>query len=288
MQTKKELKHSLVAYKQILTNSIFDYLNSILELEFSVLKENIGDDEKELLTELSIYREIAVYNIYNRALKLIKEIDLELPLEKDPIYSRIALINKKEKIPVFSFEVNNSKEEKHLLGTINLHKRVYDASENKLLLEKTEKALQELRSERNPHNCNVGVTDPMKIVYDGPDTWWADEHDDKVIHCKNVLKRLNERGELTEEEKKIITASDNIHSVLLKDYGLKDEDLVDEEQQKLQEIASIEDKIERERALISYAMKTYHLSYDLKDEKEKILTKRLPTIIVKSNIRYII
>lgn len=288
MQTKKELKHSLVAYKKILTNSIFDYLNSILELEFSVLKKNISDDERKLLTELSIYREIAIYNIYNRALKLIKEIDLELPLEKDPDHSHIALVSKKEEIPVFSFEVNNSKEEKHLLGTINLYKRLYDASESKLLLESTEKTLQELRSERNPHNCNAGITDPMEIVYDGPDTWWADEHDNEIRHYENILKRLNERERLTEEEKKIIIATDTIHSILLKDYGLTNEDLVDEEQQKLQEIASIEDKIERELALISYSMKTYHLSYDLQDEKEKILTKRFPTITVKSNIRYII
>lgn len=288
MQTKKELKLNLIAYKKILTNSIFDYLNSILELEFSVLKENISDDERKLLTELSIYREIAVYNIYNRALKLIKEIDLEFHLEKDPKYSRIALINKKEKIPVLSFFINDSKDEKYLLGTINLHKRVYDASENKLLLEKTEKVLQELRSEHNPYNCNVGVTDPMKIVYGGSDTLWADEHDDKVNYNKNILNRLNERQGLTEEENKIIIATNTIHSILLKDYGLNDEDLVDEEKKKLQEIANIEDKIERELALISYYMKTYHLSYDLQDENERVLTKRFPTITIKSNIRYMI
>ena len=109
-----------------------------------------------------------------------------------------------------------------------------------------------------------------------------------ALYNKNILNRLNERQGLTEEENKIIIATNTIHSILLKDYGLNDEDLVDEEKKKLQEIANIEDKIERELALISYYMKTYHLSYDLQDENERVLTKRFPTITIKSNIRYMI
>ena len=42
VKTKEELLESLEKYKGILSVPMIEYLNSLIELEFSVVRENIG------------------------------------------------------------------------------------------------------------------------------------------------------------------------------------------------------------------------------------------------------
>ncbi len=39
---------------------MIEYLNSLLELEFSVVRENIGKQDRDALSELDIYRNVAI------------------------------------------------------------------------------------------------------------------------------------------------------------------------------------------------------------------------------------
>ena len=73
LATKEELIDLLKKHRGILTNSILDYLNSLVELEFSVVRKNISTEEREILSELEIYKKIATYNIYHRALQLLEQ-----------------------------------------------------------------------------------------------------------------------------------------------------------------------------------------------------------------------
>ena len=73
MHKKEELKETLKMYKGILTNPIADYLNSLLELEFSVVRDYIDDTNRSTLANLDIYKRIAQYNIYIRALNIMGE-----------------------------------------------------------------------------------------------------------------------------------------------------------------------------------------------------------------------
>ena len=43
VETKEELLESLEKYKGILSVPMIEYLNSLIELEFSVVRENIGN-----------------------------------------------------------------------------------------------------------------------------------------------------------------------------------------------------------------------------------------------------
>lgn len=55
--SKEELKLLLFeSYKGILSKEMIEYLDSLIELEFSVIKDYIALDNREILTELSIYR----------------------------------------------------------------------------------------------------------------------------------------------------------------------------------------------------------------------------------------
>lgn len=76
MQTKEELIEQLKEYKGLLNTEIIDYLNGIINLDYSVVRDDIIDIKtKEHLSELDIYRKFATYNIYNRTKKIIEDFD---------------------------------------------------------------------------------------------------------------------------------------------------------------------------------------------------------------------
>lgn len=129
----------------------------------------------------------------------------------------------------------------------------------------------------------------MEEYYGGPEIIDAYELSENITHYKNIIRSLENRKELTEEEKRIIRITSTIHELLLKDYGLKEEDLIDEKLKRLKEIENIEDKTEKNYAEIAFAMHTYTSPYAIKPrEDEQVLTKRLRDATIKSNIRYIL
>ena len=70
---KCRLKNLLENYKGILNKEMVDYLNGLIELEYSALKENISLKDRTSLRELKIYKEAFIYNIYTRAYNLLKK-----------------------------------------------------------------------------------------------------------------------------------------------------------------------------------------------------------------------
>jgi len=72
VSSREELLDSLNKYRKILSCDIFDYLKSLIELEFSVIRNYIYEEDREVLSELSIYRKVAIYNIYYRIVELFK------------------------------------------------------------------------------------------------------------------------------------------------------------------------------------------------------------------------
>ena len=65
LERKEELKQILFANKNNFTTELFDYLNSLIELEFAVTKDYISIKERESLIENDLYYQIALYNIYH-------------------------------------------------------------------------------------------------------------------------------------------------------------------------------------------------------------------------------
>lgn len=47
---RKELFEELQKYKCVINSWMIDYMNSLLTLEFSVVRENISKDEREVLS----------------------------------------------------------------------------------------------------------------------------------------------------------------------------------------------------------------------------------------------
>ena len=70
---KEEVLELLKSARIILNNEMISYLESIINLEFSVVKDVISTDERKALTELQVYRSSLIYNIYNRDVKYFTE-----------------------------------------------------------------------------------------------------------------------------------------------------------------------------------------------------------------------
>lgn len=80
VNTREELLELLKEYRGILSNPMQEYLNSLIELEFSVIRDYIKDEDRDVLSELEVYKKVAIYNIYNRALNLFKMQDMQLSI----------------------------------------------------------------------------------------------------------------------------------------------------------------------------------------------------------------
>ncbi len=63
---REEINELLNNTRPILNKETTEYLESIINLEFSVIKDMITDEQRKALNYLQIYRSALIYNIYKR------------------------------------------------------------------------------------------------------------------------------------------------------------------------------------------------------------------------------
>ena len=64
-EAKSKLKQLLHQNKDKLTNEVYEYLLSLIELEFAVTKDYLSKSGKEQIINTDIYYQVALYNIYH-------------------------------------------------------------------------------------------------------------------------------------------------------------------------------------------------------------------------------
>lgn len=74
--TKASLKCLLETHKNTLSKEIYDYLNSLIELEFSVVEEYLSKSDIDKISDTSLYYNVALYNIYHRIMNIIRSLDV--------------------------------------------------------------------------------------------------------------------------------------------------------------------------------------------------------------------
>ena len=87
LDAKEDLEEELQSYKYIFSRDVYEYLESLINLEISALRqENISGEQVNTLAKLKIYRELLYYNICGRALTY-KEKNTTKYFEEDYINS---------------------------------------------------------------------------------------------------------------------------------------------------------------------------------------------------------
>lgn len=261
IDTRDELLERLNLYKGILSDHVVEYLNSIIELDFSVLKEYLSIEEINALSELDIYKISAIYNIYNRALKTVQKNS-----EKLRIYGNeygvpglnIFMPLKAKNARVFSYNYGESPKIREKvpegyttknLGNISLYQVLENDSLRQIELERIMKKLENLYDESK----NLSFLEKKNAAYVFALT-------QEIERYERMFTELDSRHGLTDEEKVMMETTNIIHDAFLDDYSLSHKKFDDES-------------------------KTYNKKSESK--MEKTLVKKMPNLIVKDNIKYL-
>ncbi len=214
VEEKEELKNLLKRYGDTLNKPTLEYLNALIELEFSVIKDNISSSKKENLIELELYRRIAIYNIYNRVLNLLKSHEgLDIHSNSGG-YEGIYVTRKLEDdstLEVFNFDydINRSR-----VGKIDFYEtREKTLDERMAEINYAKGAIERISNEKS-NNTN----DLEAIELD---------RKRRIEHYENMLKELERERTLSDIDKKKIEFSRYYLELLLDEFGLTREDLTD-------------------------------------------------------------
>lgn len=262
LATKEELIDLLKKHRGILTNSILDYLNSLVELEFSVVRKNISTEEREILSELEIYKKIATYNIYHRALQLLEQ--QKQPIDIDNNGSLIVSMQlENRRVELFSFDYqerislrkNIPDEYKTMkIGTVSLYRSLQNEDLREKEINRVLRKLESLHASHNPYPTRRGVVG-------GPDVYWERQHKERVEELEKKLTELESKKELTEVDKKEIELTNDTYQLLLADYELTNEDF-------------------EERKMPKFTTSEF-------DRMNKTRIKRMPNLTITDQIRYL-
>lgn len=292
--TKKDLLKELEEYKGVLNKTMIDYLTSLVNLEFSVVRNYISETDRKALAKLDIYKQIATYNICKRTKKLFANQKDKYKVSNDnsnglmdvhlEVYGKLETGS----IDVFSF-FRHEDFSKLLegytslnIGTISLYQTLESKEARKAELEELRQRLEGLKRTQNPYPDNKKeASDWIKgrggrfsqaelrqieatyVRIGGPGANWIFEHDRDIAECKRKIKELSGREELTDKEKRIIELTAISHELILEEFGLKMEDF--EEYNEFKFSVLNEDKPNMSRKLI----------------------KEMPNLLIKDKITYL-
>ena len=74
-EVEEYINNKLGEYRRVLLPSIYEYLESLVNLEVSAVKELLSKEDYIAISNLDIYRKVVIYNIYNKILRVIQNID---------------------------------------------------------------------------------------------------------------------------------------------------------------------------------------------------------------------
>lgn len=258
ISSKEELRESLNRYKRILNPRVIDYLNQLVELEFSAIKDIIDIEDRKILQNLDLYKNVVAYNIYNRTLELLSnEQELKIFDNKDRVSGLMAYKDiGNNTIRILDYKYDN--------GTLKLFQTVDDKKVRKEQLELVMTKLEQLYDKENPYSCSVTE---LKQPYNkktlkrlgGPGAKWNFDHSREVSEYEELFARLDSKKEITDYEKKKISITKKYHDLLFEEYGLTDDDFIISKQ-----APSTVDNI-----------------------SNKTLVKKLPGLRIENNIEYI-
>jgi hypothetical protein len=236
VKTRVELLDLLKQYRWMLNKEVVEYLESLIDLERSVILEPYSfEPEKYKIGELDIFKQIAIYNIYQRASKLFNPESFhdytinnnENGYEGLRVYEKL---NDERGFYLFDFNYGEKDSVKipngyrtDRIGDIHLYRTLASKENREAEINSILNQLEHLYDETNPYQNRSD-----EEVFGGPASFWSTIHYDKIKHLEKKLEELDSKKELDKDDMKEIRISNIFRKRLLNDYKLKDEDFVDE------------------------------------------------------------
>ncbi len=254
---KEDLLALLKKHKGILSNEMIDYLNSLINLEFSVVKGNISESDRRILTDLELYRKIAMYNISNRVVEVLKPYKDSIDVSRDSAGLEIygSMDNRSFKIFDYTYESVNFDSSlfpyygRDDIGEVSLYRTISDRDvldeEKMSILEKLDILY------RIGRHDELGETS----TYGGSVNESAYLNRKEIRELENRYTNIDNKDSLTKNEEREIETTSKFNEILLADFGLTMDDF----------------------------------DYSTKDStgEEKVLIRNMPNMNVRNNIKCI-
>ena len=207
IKEREELLNLLKNYKTILNKPIYDYMSALIELDVSVIKDYISDDERSILAELEIYNEAARYNIYNRTIKLFKQEEAKIgKVNIEDINGILSIKEANSNTKIFEFNhIKNmfgdtvDDEKIKNIGNIFMFKTELASTLNSQDIVLINQKLAKVESIINPYGsyAHHGVNRGLSYT-------WEQKHKQEINEYKYFLKTVNIVKNLTPKQKKEI------------------------------------------------------------------------------------
>ena len=230
VKSKEEMLEELKQYRYILSKSMIEYFEGLIELDYSVIRDLLAEDDRKVLSDLDLYRDAFIYNVYNRTLNLFKsyvsDYDIKYMGNENGIEG---LSFKVDGNNVFNFNYSSPRDNvpngfRSLnIGEISLFKYEDNIESIKEDIDRVLDILDHLYNEKNP----FGV--PRKGIIGGPYAQWSIDHQSKINKYERLFEKLDSRGELTDKQKRQIEVTQRFHDLLLEDFGIRFSDFKEAE-----------------------------------------------------------
>lgn len=210
VKTKEELLRELKKYKSILNSEKYDYINSLIELEFSALRRYITDDEKNILSNLNIYRESVIYNIYYRTYNILSRFDKISKVGNDSNSQNLnAYLNG---IHIFEFNYNSLKMiDRDKIASIMIYNSYFNEELRDKEIERVINKIDDLKSKNNPFSLKSQTLQAYN---------WNYTHDNEIKKYEKLLDVYSSFKEPKEDDIKRINLINEVNIELLNDFEI--------------------------------------------------------------------
>lgn len=180
IMSSEELHNFVQGYSGVFAPVIIDYLNSLIDLEISALNQKvISEVGMTRLNELSLYRQIVIYNIYNRALNVLKKYGNGFNLETCPQGVSIFGIDRSEsRYDTFDYWPNENG-----VSNIVLKQTIIDSTKRQEQIDRLYRELEEVKASKE----TGGVIRRGFLIAD---------KETKIGYISDLIKELESRSTL--------------------------------------------------------------------------------------------
>lgn len=214
-----ELRSYLKASSGVFDKDIVRYLDGLIDLDFNVVREDISDEDMKILSQIDLYKEIVIYNVYNRSRKILTNLfeshkipykiaDNENNIEGLEVYLKLS----RENFEVFDFDYSNGKSD---IILSKLH--AYTKEEKEAAMDEILKKLEYLYDQKNPYPI------PSEGVFGGPYPAWEATHSNEIKMWQDKFTELDNR-KITDAKRRNIEITEKVYEYLMNDFGLEDSD----------------------------------------------------------------
>lgn len=263
IMSAEELHNFVQGYSGVLTPEIIDYLNSLIGLEISALNQkNISEVGMARLNELSLYRQIVIYNIYNRALNVFKNYGNGFNYENSPqCLSIFGKDRNNEKYDVFNYWMHANG-----FSNIVLRQTIIDSEKRQEQIDRLYQELEEVKKSK----------ETSAILRRG--LLCADK-ETKIGYISDLIKELENRSTLDGNIESATDYQEYFRSQMLGSQMLGNDGL-----QVTQDFVEIPAFSQSDIAMHSISLNTYPKKVEI--EMTKKLVKTYPHTKITKVIKY--